>query len=114
VSGIIAGFLNAAGRTEPLWVWVVLAAGIAVLILVALGLSGPRVGHLLLVPTGRRPRPVAGRPRQLDLVALGRAAPVRQVALARCEDPVYGAGLRVLLPPSRPLVVIPSNRRDVG
>jgi len=32
----------------------------------------------------------------------------------RSDDPVYGAGLRVLLPPSRPLVVISSNRRDVG
>jgi hypothetical protein len=114
-SAVTAGFLDASGRSWRLLYYVGLTAGLAVLILVALGLSGPRLGLLLLLPSARRSRAVAaGRPRQLDLVATGRGAPVRQVALARCDDPVYGAGLRVLLPPSRPLVVIPSNRRDVG
>jgi len=114
-SAVTAGFLDATGTNWPLLAYVGLTAGLAVLILVVLGLSGPRLGHLLLLPTARRSRAtVEGRPRQLDLVATGRGAPVRQVALARCDDPVYGAGLRVLLPPSRPLVVIPSNRRDVG
>lgn len=33
---------------------------------------------------------------------------------ALSDDPVYGASLRVLLGPSRPLLLIPSNRRDVA
>jgi hypothetical protein len=58
---------------------------------------------------------VTGRPPQLELVATGRGAPARQIAAARCDDPVYGAGLRVLLDPgARPLLVIPSNHRDVA
>ncbi len=57
VSGVVAGFLNAAGRTYTLYVWVGLAAASAVLILAVLGPAGPRLGHLLLIPTGRRPTP---------------------------------------------------------
>ena len=32
----------------------------------------------------------------------------------RCDDPVYGAGLRALLGDSQPIVILPSNPRDVG
>jgi hypothetical protein len=113
-TAVVAGFLDATGRNPGLLAYVGLAAGLAVVILAGIGLAGPRLGRMLLLPTGGRSRAAPGRPRQLELVAVGRGAPTRQVELARCDDPVYGAGLRVLLPPSRPLVVIPSNRRDVG
>src|SRR2546429_670353 len=79
----------------------------AVAILAGLGLAGPGLGHLLLLPIAGSARATPGRPRQLELVAIGRGTPTREVVLTRCDDPVYGAGLRVLLPPSRPLVVIP-------
>lgn len=47
-------------------------------------------------------------------MATARGAPVRQIAAARCDDPVYGAGFRALLAPSRPMLVIPTNHRDVA
>jgi hypothetical protein len=64
---------------------------------VAGSVTGP-VGGSVVISTAQRSggRPPARRP------------------LVRCDDPVYGAGFRALLPPSRPLVVISSNRRDVG
>jgi hypothetical protein len=114
VSGITAGFMDATDQHWDLLWYIVLAAVVAAAILAGLGAAGRRLRLLLLVPGTARARTAPGRPRQLELVPTGRGAPVRQVAAARCDDPVYGAGLRVLLEPSRPLLVIPSNRRDVG
>ena len=114
VSGITAGFMDATDHDWDLLWYIVLAAAVTVAVLAGLGVAGRRVRLLLLVPGTGRARTVSGRPRQLELLPTGRGAPVRQVAAARCDDPVYGAGLRVLLEPSRPLLVIPSNRRDVG
>jgi hypothetical protein len=114
VSGITAGFMDATDQHWDLLWYIVLAAVVAAAILAGLGAAGRRLRLLLLVPGTARARTAPGRPRQLELVPTSRGAPVRQVAAARCDDPVYGAGLRVLLEPSRPLLVIPSNRRDVG
>ena len=114
VSGVTAGFLDATGHSGRLFWYVVLAAAVAVAILAGLGAAGRRLRLLALVPGASRARTASGRPRQLELLPTGRGAPVRQVLAASCDDPVYGAGLRVLLDPSRPLFVIPSNRRDVG
>jgi hypothetical protein len=113
-SAVVAGFLDATNRQWPLLGYVGLAAGIALAVLIGLGTPGDRLRLLLLVPGAGRARTAPGRPRQLELIATGRGAPVRQVAAARCDDPVYGAGLRVLLEPSQPLLLIPSNRRDVA
>jgi hypothetical protein len=113
-SAVVAGFLDATNRQWPLLAYVGLAAGVTVAVLVGLGTPGDRLRLLLLVPGAGRSRTAPGRPRQLELIATGRGAPVRQVAAARCDDPVYGAGLRVLLEPSQPLLLIPSNRRDVA
>ncbi|HEU4348933.1 MAG TPA: hypothetical protein VFR35_14240 [Actinoplanes sp.] len=114
VSGITAGFMDATDQHWDLIWYVVLAAVVAAGILAGLGAAGRRVRLLLLVPGTARARVAPGRPRQLELMPTGRGAPVRQIAAARCDDPVYGAGLRVLLEPSRPLLVIPSNHRDVA
>ena len=114
VSGITAGFMDATDQHWDLLWYIVLAAVVAAAILAGLGAAGRRLRLLLLVPGTARARTAPGRPRQLELVPTSRGAPVRQVAAARCDDPVYGAGLRALLEPSRPLLVIPSNRRDVG
>jgi hypothetical protein len=113
-SAVVAGFSDATAHTWPLWGYLALTAGLAAVVLLALGLRGPRLGHLVLVPGAQRPRADPDRPARLELVALAPRAPLRQIAAAGHDDPVYGAGLRVLLPPSRPLIVIPSNRRDVG
>jgi hypothetical protein len=110
-SAIVAGFLDATQRQWPLLAYVALAAGVTAALLAWLGSPGLRLRTGLAMPPGRR---APDRPRQLDLVATGRGAPVRQIAAARCDDPVYGAGLRVLLEPSRPMLVIPSNHRDVA
>jgi hypothetical protein len=120
-AGVLAGFLSASDVIWPLWSYIVVTAVSAGVILLTLALrTRPRLGlpafpALSIGPV--RPliedgdNPDGGRPRQLDPVP---AKPSRRPATLRCDDPVYGAGFRALLPPSRPLVVISSNRRDVG
>jgi hypothetical protein len=109
-SAVVAGFLDATDHEWQLLGYVGLAVAAALILLVGLGV--PRLRVLWLVPGTARARTAPGRPRALELVGPG---PVRQIAAARCDDPVYGAGLRVLLDPaSQPLIVIPSNRRDVA
>jgi hypothetical protein len=111
-SAVVAGFLDATEREWPLLAYMALAVGAGAAILLGLGAAGARLRLLALVPGARRARSAPGRPAQLQLVGAG---PVRQVEAARCDDPVYGAGLRVLLEGgTRPLIVIPSNRRDVA
>jgi hypothetical protein len=116
-SGVLAGFLSASEFHWSLLAYIAVAAILAGVILLALGLrTRPRYG-LPVLPRYRRGaqsrEPVKGRPRQLDPVFTP-SRPSAWRPTIRCDDPVYGAGLRVLLPPSRPLVVISSNRRDVG
>lgn len=113
-SGVLAGFMDATGEAFSLQFYLVFGLAAAAVLLVLLGPGGRRLGRLLLVPWAGRGRQAPGRPRQLELAVLTPSAPVRQVQATRSDDPVYGAGLRVLLDPSQPLVVIPSNRRDVG
>jgi hypothetical protein len=111
-SGVLAGFVSAAGMQWSLLTYIGLAAAFSLLILLASSLPGWRARRMLL---GRGTAAhAAGRPHQLELVAVAPSAPLRQIAAARCDDPVYGAGLRVMLTPSRPIVVIASNRRDVS
>jgi hypothetical protein len=115
-SGVLAGFLSASDVVWPLLSYLGVAAVCSLGILVAL-VPQVRNARALSVLTRHRGT-VPGRPRQLPLVTANAAVPSpraeRLVAATRCDDPVYGAGLRVLLGPSAPLVVIPSNRRDVG
>ncbi len=110
-SAVTAGFLDATERSWNLLAYVALAVGAGLVILVGLGATSARVRLLLLVPGARRARARPGRPAQLRFAGSG---PLRQVEAARCDDPVYGAGLRVLLGDSDPLLLIPSNRRDVA
>jgi hypothetical protein len=128
-TGVFAGFLSASGAVWPLWAYVAVVAGLTAAILTTIGLRmRPGYGFPALLPR-RRPDPAAraaadaaraaadaarGRPPQLGSVQQGPAPGRGARAVVRCDDPVYGAGLRVLLAPSRPLVVISSNRRDVG
>jgi hypothetical protein len=127
-TGVLAGFLSASEVHWNLLTYIAVASLSAAVILCALGLRTlPRYGLPVIRPfeswrtvgswsSSRQPaqeEDVPGRPRQLAPVPAANWPPARR-ALVRCDDPVYGAGLRVLLPPSRPLVVISSNRRDVG
>jgi hypothetical protein len=103
-AGVLAGFLSASDIPLPLLAYIAIAAGAAALILVWIG-RPIRVADL-------RPRLRTAEPTVLPgtsgaVAALAAAAP-------RVDDPVYAGGLRVLLPPSSPLIVISSNRRDVG
>jgi hypothetical protein len=112
-TGVLAGFLSASEVHWNLLTYIAVAAASSAAILLALGLRNrPRYGLPALHRRTREPE-TPGRPRQLDAVfTTGRPSARRPTA--RTDDPVYGAGLRVLLPPNRPLVVISSNRRDVG
>lgn len=112
-SGVLAGFLSATNVNWSLLAYIGVAAGSALLILIALGSSFRQVWRLPLAAWARLDATPAGRPQPLELIAEP-GAPTRQVAATQCVDPVYAAGLRVLLAPSRPMVIIPSNRRDVG
>jgi hypothetical protein len=115
-SAVVAGFLDATQHTWPLLGFLALTAGFAIVVLIALGVRRDRgLSRLLLVPGANAPRSDPGRPRRLELVAVSPRPPLRQIEAAGHDDPVYRAGLRVLVDaPSRPLIVIPSNRRDVG
>jgi hypothetical protein len=134
-TGVLAGFLSASDFTWSLLAYIGVAAVATTMILVALALRvRPRYG-LPSLPSRRIDAArdaAAGRPPQLGAVLTdtgkqgkssepagqGKPARVARVTsrrlMVRSDDPVYGAGMRVLLPPSRPLVVISSNRRDVG
>jgi hypothetical protein len=112
-SGVVAGFLDAAGRNGPLLAYVGLAIAFALATLAVLAVPDARRRRAARV-LGRGVAPRPGRPPQLPLQGASRAGVVREVSVLRCDDPVYGAGLRALLAPSEPIIVIPSNRRDVG
>jgi hypothetical protein len=111
-AGVLAGFLSASNITWPLWAYIAAAAGAAGVILLWIGLpvrAAPFPPGLTLPAAIRPPaaRIAAGTDSPGGVV--GRRAPP-----IRLDDPVYAAGFRALLAPSTPLVVISSNRRDVG
>ena len=112
-SGVVAGFLDATGHSGMLIAYVGLAVVLALTTLALLAVPDwrRRRGALLL---GRGVAPRPGRPDPLPLQGDLRASTVRETAVLRCDDPVYAAGLRVLLTAQSPLVVIPSNHRDVS
>ena len=121
-TGVLAGFLSASEVQWNLLTYIAVAAVTSAVILLALGLRNrPRYGLPALNPRwfARAGEPAGeragepGRPQPLGGV-FTTGPPSARRPLIRCDDPVYGGGLRVLLPPSRPLVVISSNRRDVG
>lgn len=115
VAGITAGFLSAAGIVWPLLAYIGIIGFVGAVALCMFGLPGKPAEYLTLVLSGRRPAEIAGRPRQLELSF---SAPGRKgaslVRASRCDDPVYGAGLRALLGDSQPMIIIPANPRDVG
>jgi len=115
VAGILAGFLSATGTVWPLLAYIAVIVTIGVLALFVLSLPGSPVQYLmLLMRTGPRAAS-GGRPRQLELVSSTSPAwGARMVLASRSDDPVYGAGLRVLLGDSQPVIIMPSNPRDVG
>ncbi|MET8581341.1 hypothetical protein ABZX39_10665 [Streptomyces collinus] len=122
ISGVavLAGFLSAAEVTWPLHVYLLLTLGAVGLCLPGLALLEPGPRHVLVGRVLRRGRPSAARldgspplP-PLPPLPLVAAAPVAPVLATACDDPVYLAGLRSLLPPSRPMIVVPSGLSDVG
>ncbi|MFI7589209.1 hypothetical protein ACIB24_19260 [Spongisporangium articulatum] len=108
-TGVLAGFLSASDYTWPLLAYLGVVAASSALILVAIGLP---------TRAGPAPAPANGPASSRTVRTVSRAASVASTFLRpgpdELHDPVYGAGLRALLPPSRPLLVISSNRRDVG
>ena len=115
MAGITAGFLSAAGITWPLLAYIGIIVFVGGVVLGIFALPGKPSEYLALALGGRRGARIAGRPQALELTAgpaRGRGA--RLVRASRCDDPVYAAGLRALLGPSEPIVIMPSNPRDVG
>lgn len=116
VAGILAGFLSATGTVWPLLAYLAVIAAIGAATLVILSLPGGPSGYVLLLLRRRERRSqLRGRPRQLELVSAGaRRSGANFVLANRPDDPVYGAGLRALLGDSQPIIIMPSNPRDVG
>jgi hypothetical protein len=115
VAGILAGFMSAAGILLPLLAYIGIIAFVGALALAIFGLPGKPSEYLGLWLGSRRDRNDLGRPRQLELAI---SAPYRKgaslVLANRCDDPVYGAGMRALTGNSQPIIIMPSNPRDVG
>lgn len=119
VTAVIAGLLSAAGIRWPLLAYVGTIAALSLLFLWVLSLAAGPSQYLMLLP-GIRSRPPAARsPKQLEVLPSGHARPISTLSVAlvkenRCDDPVYGAGLMALTDSSCPIVIVPSNPRDVG
>jgi hypothetical protein len=115
VAGILAGFLSATGTVWPLLAYLGVIAFVGIIVLVVASLPGGPGGYVMLW-LHREPRsPLGGRPPQLELVSAGaRRSGANFVQANRCDDPVYGGGLRALLGDSQPIIIMPSNPRDVG
>lgn len=115
VAGITAGFLSAAGIVWPLLAYIGIIGFVGAVVLFILGLPGKPADYLTLLLGRGQAREVAGRPKQLDLSSSILGSKGASLVLAsRCDDPVYGAGMRALLGNSEPMIIIPSNPRDVG
>ncbi|MFF4839436.1 hypothetical protein [Streptomyces collinus] len=122
ISGVavLAGFLSAAEVTWPLHVYLLLTLGAVALCLPGLALLEPGPRHVLVGRVLRRGRPPAARHGAspplppLPPLPVVAAAPFDPVLATACDDPVYLAGLRSLLPPSRPMIIVPSGLSDVS
>jgi hypothetical protein len=115
VAGILAGFLSATGTVWPLLAYLAVIAAVGVLVLVLLSVPGGAAGYVMLWLRRQQRSQLPGRPQQLELVSSGvRRGGANFVLANRCDDPVYGAGLRALLGDSQPMIIMPSNPRDVG
>lgn len=115
VAGILAGFLSATGTVWPLLAYLAVIASVGTVILVILSLPGGPSGYVMVLLRRDQRSHVPGRPRQMELVSPAvRRGGAGFVLANRCDDPVYGAGLRALLGDSQPIVILPSNPRDVG
>ncbi|MCZ0990694.1 hypothetical protein [Streptomyces diastatochromogenes] len=119
ISGVavLAGFLSAAQVTWPLYVYLLLTLGAIGLCLPGLALLEPGRRHVLVGRVLRRRRRSAARPPALPPlppVPTVEPAPIAPVMATACDDPVYLSGLRSLLPPNQPLIVVPSGLSDVS
>jgi hypothetical protein len=115
VAGILAGFLSATGIVWPLLAYLAVIAVVGAVSLVILSLPGGPAGYVMLGLRREQGSLVRGRPRQLELLpSAARRGGANFVLANRCDDPVYGAGLRALLGDSQPIIIVPSNPRDVG
>jgi hypothetical protein len=116
VVGVVAGILSASGVTLPLLVYVVMAAAVFAIAVLALTFSQPRYKFLLFSLVYRRParRDTQGRPRYRHIVGETPNAAVFQVAAGRRIDRVYEGGFRSLLEANDPIAIIATSPRDVS
>ncbi len=115
VAGILAGFMSASGTVWPLLAYIAVIATVGAAALFVLSLPSSPAEYLMLWIRREHHVQPPGRPRQLELVRpVAKRSGARLVLANRCDDPVYGAGLRALLGDSRPVIIMPSNPRDVA
>lgn len=115
VAAITAGLLSAAGIVWPLLAYIGVIGFVSAITLCILGLPGKPSEYLMLWLRVRQRSQIYGRPRQLEFVlSTSHNKSTSLVVVNRCDDPVYGAGMRALMDNSQPIIVIPSNPRDVA
>jgi hypothetical protein len=115
VAAIVAGFLSATGVVWPLLAYIGIIGFVSALALCVISLPSQPSEYLMLwLRNGRRPQFI-GQPRQLELTFSSPNKKGKSLVLVnRCDDPVYGAGLRVLMDRPQPIIIMPSNPRDVS
>lgn len=115
VAGITAGFLSAAGIVWPLLAYVGIIVFVGGLALALFALPASWADYFMLFFRKYPSSEIHGRPRQLELAfSTSNVRGGRLVLVSRCDDPVYGAGMRALMGESDPMIIMPSNPRDVG
>ncbi|MFJ4948851.1 hypothetical protein [Streptomyces sp. NPDC088760] len=107
---VLAGFLSAAGVVWPLWSYVALCIAGALVFLGAFAVPPAQLRYVLLAASYTDSQLA---PRRSSMREVTPGAPVRRVASAAVDDPVYLGGLRALLPSDAPLIVVPSGSRDL-
>ena len=115
VAGITAGFLSAAAIVWPLLAYVGIILFVAAVALVLLGSPVNWSHYLMAIWPNDRSSQNHGSPRQLELVfSSPHGKRTRLVLDNRCADPIYGAGMRSVMGACDPIIIMPSNPRDVG
>jgi hypothetical protein len=114
VCALAAGFLSAAGDTLPLVVYMIAICTLIpfILLAIAFGRLGPL--YFLGLIHSRTPAIETAAERLVESKAKVGAVIRRAVVGASADDPVYGGGFRSLLGDASPIIVIPSNPRDVS
>lgn len=114
VTAVLAGFLSAAGIRWPLLAYLAIILVLSPIVLTLLGFAVGPFGYLMLLPGLRSRGRGSQTPEPLGLMTPAPSVRASLVQATRSDDPIYSAGLKTLLGQSHPIIIVPSNPRDVS